>query len=40
VSGEVICFFMAHRGSAMRVPAKFVKFSGALVRIVWHDDPF
>jgi hypothetical protein len=39
VSGEVIFFSMMHRGSAMCVRGLFVKFSGALMRIVWHDDP-
>jgi hypothetical protein len=40
VSGQVIFFTMMHCGSAMRVRGLFVKFSGALMRIVWHDDPF
>jgi hypothetical protein len=40
VPRQVICFFMMHRGGAMRVRGLFVKFSGALMRIVWHDDPF
>jgi len=29
-----------HGGSAMCVCGLFVKFGGALMRIVWHDDPF
>jgi hypothetical protein len=29
-----------HCGSAMCVRGLFVKFSGALMRIVWHDNPF
>jgi hypothetical protein len=40
VSGQVIFFSMMNRGSAMGVRGLFVKFSGALVRIVRHDDPF
>jgi hypothetical protein len=40
VSGEVIFFAMMYRGRAMRVSGLFVKFGGALMRIVWHDDPF
>jgi hypothetical protein len=39
VSGQVIFFSMMHRGSAMCVRGLFVKFSSALMRIVWHDDP-
>jgi hypothetical protein len=39
VSGQVIFFSVVHRGSAMCVRGLFVKFSGALMRIVWHDDP-
>jgi hypothetical protein len=30
---------MMHCGGAMSVRGLFVKFSGALMRIVWHDDP-
>jgi hypothetical protein len=40
VSGEVIFFVMMHRGSAVRVSGLFVKFGGALMRIVWHDESF
>jgi hypothetical protein len=40
VSGQVIFFSMMHCGGAMSVRGLFVKFSGALMRIVWHDDPF
>ena len=40
VCGQVIFFSMMNRGSAMGVRGLFVKFSGALVRIVRHDDPF
>jgi hypothetical protein len=40
VPGQVIFFSMMHRGSAMRVRGLFMKFSGALMRIVWHDNPF
>jgi hypothetical protein len=40
VSGQVIFFSMMHRGGAMSVRGLFVKFSGALMRIVWHDGPF
>jgi hypothetical protein len=39
VPGQVILFSMVHRGSSMCVGSLFVKFSGALMRIVWHDDP-
>ena len=39
VPGQVIFFSMMYRGSAMCVRGLFVKFSGALMRIVWHDDP-
>jgi hypothetical protein len=39
MSGQVIFFSMMHRGSAMSVGSLFVEFSGALMRIVWHDDP-
>jgi hypothetical protein len=39
VPGQVIFFSVMHRGSAMCVGSLFVKFSGALMRIVWHDDP-
>jgi uncharacterized iron-regulated membrane protein len=40
VSGQVIFFSMMHCGGAMSVRGLFVKFSGALMRIVWHDGPF
>jgi hypothetical protein len=40
VSGQVIFFSMMHRGGAMSVRGLFVKFSGALMRIVWHDLSF
>jgi hypothetical protein len=40
MSGQVIFFTMMHRGSAMCVRGLFVKFSGALMRIVWHDGSF
>jgi len=40
VSGEVIFFAMMYRGRAMRVRCLFVKFGGALMRIVWHDESF
>jgi hypothetical protein len=40
VSGQVIFFSMMHCGSAMCVRSLFVKFSGALMRIVWHDLSF
>jgi hypothetical protein len=40
VSGQVILFSMMYGGSAMCVSGLLVKFSGALMRIVWHDDPF
>jgi hypothetical protein len=40
VSGEVIFFSVMHCGGAMCVRGLFVKFSGALMGIVWHDDPF
>jgi hypothetical protein len=40
VPGQVIFFSMMHRGGAMRVRGQFVKFRSALMRIVWHDDPF
>jgi hypothetical protein len=39
VSGQVIFFSVVHCRSAMCVRGLFVKFSGALMRIVWHDDP-
>jgi hypothetical protein len=39
VSSQVIFFSVMHRGRAMCVRGLFVKFSGALMRIVWHDDP-
>ena len=39
VSGQVIFFSVMHRGRAMCVRGLFVKFSGALMRIVRHDDP-
>ena len=40
VSGQVILFSMVYGGSAMCVSGLLVKFSSALMRIVWHDDPF
>jgi hypothetical protein len=40
VSGQVIFFSMMHCGGAMSVRGLFVKFSGALMRIVWHDGSF
>jgi hypothetical protein len=40
MSGQVIFFSMMHCGGAMSVGGLFVKFSGTLMRIVWHDDPF
>jgi hypothetical protein len=40
VSGQVIFFSMMYCGSSMGVRGLFMKFSGALMRIVWHDDPF
>jgi hypothetical protein len=40
VSGQMIFFSVMHCGSAMCVRGLFVKFSGALMRIVWHDNPF
>jgi hypothetical protein len=40
MSGQVIFFSMMHCGGAMSVRGLFVKFGGALMRIVWHDDPF
>jgi len=40
MSGQVIFFAMMHRGSAMCVRGLFVKFSGALMRIVRHDGSF
>jgi hypothetical protein len=40
VSGEMIFFSVMHCGSAMGVRGLFVKFSSALMRVVWHDDPF
>jgi hypothetical protein len=39
VSSQVIFFSVMHCGGAMCVSGLFVKFSGALMRIVWHDDP-
>jgi hypothetical protein len=39
VSGEMIFFSVMNCGSAMCVSGLFVKFSGALMRIVRHDDP-
>jgi hypothetical protein len=40
VPGQVIFFTMMHCGSAVRVRGLFMKFSGALMGIVWHDEPF
>jgi hypothetical protein len=40
VPGQVIFFPVMYRGGAMCVRGLFMKFSGALMRIVWHDDPF
>jgi hypothetical protein len=40
MSGQMIFFSMMHGGGAMSVRGLFVKFSGALMRIVWHDGPF
>jgi hypothetical protein len=40
VPGEMIFFSVMHCGGAMCVRGLFVKFSGALMRIVWHDNPF
>jgi hypothetical protein len=40
VSGQVIFFSMMHCGDAMSVRSLFVKFSGALMRIVWHNRSF
>jgi uncharacterized iron-regulated membrane protein len=40
VSGQVILFTMMHCGGAMSVRGLFMKFSGALMRIVWHDGSF
>jgi hypothetical protein len=39
VPSQVIFLSMMHGGSAMCVRSLFVEFSGALMRIVWHDDP-
>jgi hypothetical protein len=36
----VIFFAMMYRGSAVRVSGLFVKFGGALMRIVGHDESF
>jgi hypothetical protein len=40
VSGQMIFFSMMYCGGAMGVCGLFMKFSGALMRIVWHDNPF
>jgi hypothetical protein len=40
VSSEMIFFSVMHCGGAMCVSGLFVKFGGALMRIVWHDNPF
>ena len=40
MAGEVIFFTVMHGGGAMRVCGLFVKFGGALMRIVWHDESF
>jgi hypothetical protein len=36
VSGQVILFSVMRGGGAMGVRSLLVKFSGALMRIIWH----
>jgi hypothetical protein len=36
VAGPVIFFSVVCRGSTVGVGGKFVKFSGSLVRVIWH----
>jgi hypothetical protein len=40
VAGLVVFFPVMHCGSTVRVRSLFVKFCGALMGIVRHDNPF
>jgi hypothetical protein len=40
VTRQMIFFTMMDGGGSMSVCSLFVEFSGALMGLVWHDDPF